>query len=61
MSGYISSGRFLADSHYDTAMSKKHHAEWCFRVGMIYHGKRAMRDAIRSWKLFRYYRERIAA
>lgn len=61
MSGYISSGRFIADAHYDSAMNWKRHAEWCFRVGMAWHGKRAMRDAIREWKLFRHYRERIAA
>ena len=57
--GYVSSGRFLADSAKEEAMRRRDLARDYFRTGCPNHGRLEMRRALRAWKNFRFYRERI--
>lgn len=59
MSGYVTSGRLMADSELETAMSYRRSAHLLFRWGHRYQGRDAMRQALRAWRRFRYYRARI--
>lgn len=60
MMGYLSSGRAQADYYRDVATMYRRSAHLAFRWGLIGAGKDDIRQALRAWKNFRFYRERIA-
>jgi hypothetical protein len=57
--GYVSSGRMDADLWLDTAIAERRLAHFAFRWGWLTLGREHMRQAIRSWKQYRYFRARI--
>ena len=57
--GYVSSGRFRADIAKDEAFAHRKLAHYCFRYGMRIDGRSEMRQALRHWRNYRFYRERI--
>ena len=56
---YVSSGRARADIAKDAALSYRQSAHRYFRCGMPGEGKYAARQALREWRLYRYFRGRI--
>lgn len=57
---YISSGRFHADCARDRAFEQRRLAHHLLRVGQPRTARQWLRKAMRSWALFRYYKERIS-
>lgn len=59
--GYVTSGRFLADTDLDAARYYREQARRYLRWGMRRHHREYMRQAIRAWKHYRVSVSRIAA
>ena len=59
MSGYLSSGRAIADWHLEQMQKGHSQARWCFRNGFIGDGKEWIRQARRALRNYRYYRAKV--